>query len=167
MTQRISLGPIKCQSRSWSQRGTKVNESHRGENLQIATKPLPDLTNRKHRKLIGAKTMSSGTKYRFYSGVLPIFQNLNCKLQRRLSDLMSIQQSHQKGYKKVTRGAYRGNTILNQPYLRRVSTDRLEREDSQLAVSLESEPGPTPAGKTLPHSNPKTRFRSYINEELK
>ena len=51
------------------------------------------------------------------------------------------------------------NTILSQPYCRRVSTDRPNREGSQLAASLEGEPGPTPAGKTLPHSYPKTRFR--------
>ena len=52
------------------------------------------------------------------------------------------------------------NTILNQPYCRRVSTDRLNREEgSQLAASLEGEPGPTPAGKTLPHSYPENRFR--------
>ena len=51
------------------------------------------------------------------------------------------------------------NTILSQPYCRRVSTDRPNRESSQLAASLEGEPGPTPAGKTLPHSYPKTRFR--------
>ena len=50
-----------------------------------------------------------------------------------------------------------GNTIiLSQPYRRRVSTDRLNREGSQLAASLEGEPGPTPAGKTLPHSFPET-----------
>ena len=49
------------------------------------------------------------------------------------------------------------NTILSQPYCRRVSTDRPNRESSQLAVSLEGEPGPTPAGKTLPHSYPETR----------
>ena len=51
------------------------------------------------------------------------------------------------------------NTILSQPYCRRVSTDRPNREGSQLAASLEGEPGPTPAEKTLPHSYPKTRFR--------
>ena len=51
------------------------------------------------------------------------------------------------------------NTILSQPYCRRVSTDRPNREGSQLAASLEGEPGPTPAGKPLPHSYPKTRFR--------
>ena len=51
------------------------------------------------------------------------------------------------------------NTILSQPYCRRVSTDRPNREGSQLAASLECEPGPTPAGKTLPHSYPETRFR--------
>ena len=51
------------------------------------------------------------------------------------------------------------NTILSQPYCRRVSTDRPNREGSQLAASLEGEPGPTPAGKTLPHAYPETRFR--------
>ena len=51
------------------------------------------------------------------------------------------------------------NTILSQPYCRRVSTDRSDREGSQLAASLEGEPGPIPAGKTLPHSYPETRFR--------
>ena len=51
------------------------------------------------------------------------------------------------------------NTILSQPYCRRVLTDRPNREGNQLAASLEGEPGPTPAGKTLPHSYPETRFR--------
>ena len=51
------------------------------------------------------------------------------------------------------------NTILSQPYCRRVSADRPNREGSQLAASLEGESGPTPAGKTLPHSYPETRFR--------
>ena len=51
------------------------------------------------------------------------------------------------------------NTILSQPYCRRVSTDRPNREGSQLAASLEGEPGPTPTGKTLLHSYPETRFR--------
>ena len=51
------------------------------------------------------------------------------------------------------------NTILSQPSCHRVSTDRPNRESSQLAASLEGEPGPTPAGKTLPHSYPETRFR--------
>ena len=35
-----------------------------------------------------------------------------------------------------------GNTILSQPYRRRVSTDWLNREGSQLAAFLEGEPGP-------------------------
>ena len=51
------------------------------------------------------------------------------------------------------------NTIISQPYCRRVSTDRPNREGSQLAESLEGEPGPRPAGKTLPPSYPETRFR--------
>ena len=51
------------------------------------------------------------------------------------------------------------NIILSQPCPRRVSTDRPNREGRQLAASLEGEPGPTPAGKTLPHSYLETRFR--------
>ena len=65
-------------------------------------------------------------------------------------------EGHQIGARKT--GAP-GNTILSQPYRRRVSTDRLNREGSQLAASLEGEPGPIPAGKTLPHSYPETSFR--------
>ena len=49
--------------------------------------------------------------------------------------------------------------FLNQSYHRRASTDRSNHEDSQLAASLEGESGLIPAGKTLPHSYPKTRFR--------
>ena len=51
------------------------------------------------------------------------------------------------------------NTILSQPYCRRVSTDRPNHEDNQLAASLEVEPDLTPARKTLPRSHPETRFR--------
>ena len=57
------------------------------------------------------------------------------------------------------RDAHLGNTILNQPYRRRVSTDRLNHEDGLLAATLEGKPGPTPAGMTLPYRYPKTRFR--------
>ena len=51
------------------------------------------------------------------------------------------------------------NTILSQPYCRCVSSDRPNREGCQLAASLEGEPGPAPAGKTLPYLYPETRFR--------
>ena len=54
------------------------------------------------------------------------------------------------------------NTILSQPYRRRrVSTDRLNREGSQLTASLEGEPGPTPAGKTLPHTYQVSEGEGY------
>ena len=50
VTQQVSHRPIKCQSRLWSQRGTKVNGSHHGDNpllrptgIQIATKRYPAL----------------------------------------------------------------------------------------------------------------------------
>ena len=52
-----------------------------------------------------------------------------------------------------------GNTTVSKPYRSRVSTDRLNREGRQLAASVEGEPGPTPAGKTLAHSYPETGFR--------
>ena len=35
VTQQVSHRPIKCQSRLWSQRGTKVNGSHRGDNTLL------------------------------------------------------------------------------------------------------------------------------------
>ena len=45
VTQQVSHRPMKCQSRLWSQKGTKVNGSHRGDNpllrptgIQIVTK---------------------------------------------------------------------------------------------------------------------------------
>ena len=66
-------------------------------------------------------------------------------------------EGHQIGARK--RCALGNTIILSQPYRRRVSTDRLNREGSQLTASLEGEPGPTPAGKTLQHSYPETRFR--------
>ena len=50
VTQQVSHRPIKCQSRLWSQRDTKVNESYHGDNpllrptgIQIATKSYADL----------------------------------------------------------------------------------------------------------------------------
>ena len=51
----------------------------------------------------------------------------------------------------------RGNIILNKPYRRRVSTDRLNRDGSQLAASLGGEPGPTPAGKNPPTLIPRSQ----------
>ena len=59
-----------------------------------------------------------------------------------------------------------GNTLVSQPYRGRVSTDRLNREGSQLAASLEGDPGPTPAGRTLPHSFPEARFRREGHEAV-
>ena len=50
VTQQVSHRTIKCQSRLWSQRGTKVNGSHHGDNpllrptgIQIATKSYATL----------------------------------------------------------------------------------------------------------------------------
>ena len=75
VTQQVSHRPMKCQPRSWSQRGTKVNGSHHGDSpllilkptcIQIATKSIPGPTNREHRKLIGVKTMCLDTNDSFY-----------------------------------------------------------------------------------------------------
>ena len=50
VTQQVSHRPIRCQSRLWSQRGTKVNGSHHGDSpllrptgIQIATKTYATL----------------------------------------------------------------------------------------------------------------------------
>ena len=62
--QRVSHRPIKCQFCSWSQKGTKVNRLHHGDNplhkprrIQIAKKNLPGASDREYRKF---------TKYSFY-----------------------------------------------------------------------------------------------------
>ena len=51
------------------------------------------------------------------------------------------------------------NTILNQPNRRRVEGERLNREESWFVELLEDRSSPPPAGKILPHSYTKTRFR--------
>ena len=57
------------------------------------------------------------------------------------------------------RGVHLGTPSSAQPYRRHVSTDRLNREGSQLAASLEGEPGPTSDRRILTHSYPETSFR--------
>ena len=49
------------------------------------------------------------------------------------------------------------NTILSQPYCRRVSADRPNRESNQLTASLEDEPGPTPRWKDPPILIPRNQ----------
>ena len=49
--------------------------------------------------------------------------------------------------------------VRNNNNHRRVSTYRLNRENSRLAASLEAESGPEPAENTIPHSYRKTMFR--------
>ena len=74
-TQWVSHRPIKCQSRSWSHRGTKVNGSHHGDKprlkptgIQIPKNPCQvQQPNNSHRKRVGVKTMSLGTNHGFYS----------------------------------------------------------------------------------------------------
>ena len=65
--------------------------------IQIATKSMLGTTNGEHRKFVGVKTMSLfGYGIQFLlSGVLPIFQNLSYNLQKRLSDVLPNQRSHQ------------------------------------------------------------------------
>ena len=62
---------------------------------------MPGTTNGEHRKLIGVKTMSLlGYGMQFLlSGVLQVFQNWNYNLQKRLSDVLPNQQSHQELYR--------------------------------------------------------------------
>ena len=61
--------PIKCQFRSWSQRGTirrstghiMVTARYSNQRGSKSPKPLPGPTNREHRRRIGVKTMSLET----------------------------------------------------------------------------------------------------------
>ena len=98
VTQRVSRRPIKCQSGAWSQRGTKINGSHhvttRYSNQQgsksrqnpCQVQPTKDVG-----KLSASRRCVFGCEVQFLlSGVLPGFQNLDCKLQSRLPDVLSI-----------------------------------------------------------------------------
>ena len=58
-----------------------------------------------------------------------------------LSRAATPPEGHQIGARK---GFAPGNTILSQPYRRRVSIDRLNREGGQLTASLEGDLGPSP-----------------------
>ena len=86
VTQQVSYRPIKCQSRSWSQRSTKANGPHHGDNslvkqtgVHIVTKPLQNPTNRDignistPRRCLWVRTTFSTV----VSGVLPVFENHN------------------------------------------------------------------------------------------
>ena len=108
VTQQVSHRPTKYQSRSWPQRGTKVDGSHHGDilrptEIQIATKSLPSATNREHwKQRIGVKTMFLGTNYSFYclgwcaasiwsAASISESEPHTYMLQRRLSDVLPIQ----------------------------------------------------------------------------
>ena len=59
-----------------------------------------------------------------------------------------------------------GNTILSQPYRRRISTDRLNREDNQLAHLLRVSPALHPP-KRSPHTHtPKPGFGGRGHEDV-
>ena len=81
-----------------------VNGSHIGERpllkpagIQLTTISVLGTANGEHRKLIGVKTMSLfeyEVQFVLF-GVLPVFQSLNFKVQRRLSDVLPNQPNHQ------------------------------------------------------------------------
>ena len=63
---------------------------------------MPGPTNGEHRKLIGVKTISMGTNYSLYCHSLECATSIIISeselhaIQKRLSDVPSIEQSHQK-----------------------------------------------------------------------
>ena len=88
VTQHVSHRPIKCQSRSWSQRYTKVNGSHmvttRYSNQQgykLRQVPAEYNHSRSLESTFRRQDGVFGYELQFLlSGVLPVFQNLNYKL---------------------------------------------------------------------------------------
>ena len=97
VTQHVSHRPIKCQYRSWSQRGTKVIGSHHGDNPysnQQGSKSRRNLCQVQPTVNIGNSSASRrclwvrNTVSTAVSGVRPVFQNPNYKLQRRPSDVL-------------------------------------------------------------------------------
>ena len=200
MTQQVSRRPIKCQSRLWSLRGTKVNGSHHGDKpllrptgIQIATKSCATLqamakTNVKtvHQTSLfhiegNLDRLDTEVSHQLFpqnlpgpclrfsrTGVQPSPGPSTIELPSAFAEsgayppdralpgfprqcsLVSRAATPPEGYQIGARKRRAsGNTILSQPYRRRVSTESLNREGSQLAASLGGEPGPKPAGKTL------------------
>ena len=109
VTQLVSHRPIKCQSCSLSQWGTKVNGSHYGDNplrlrttgMQIATQFLPGPpTTRSHRKFIGVKAMCQRVRKAVYIECCQYFRisSRNCREERNTVWVISAHRpkSHQK-----------------------------------------------------------------------
>ena len=95
VTQRVSHRPYTCQFRLWPQRATKVNESqdsdpHRDKTLARFSHPRTWGTYPREDPFWGYERQF------LLSGVLPINQNLNYKLQKRLPNVLPIYQSHRK-----------------------------------------------------------------------
>ena len=64
--------------------------------IQIATKLSPGPTTREHREFLGVKTISFVANCSFHcleNIMLPVFQNLNYRLQRRRSDVLSVHRT--------------------------------------------------------------------------
>ena len=148
VTQQVSHRPIECQSRSWSQRGTKVNGSRHGDNsllkptgIQIATKSLPGFTTLK--KTYRRQEYVFGYELQLLlSGVLPILQKLNYKLQRTLSERdahLPKYQTHQKGLKMFS--SYR--RVTRRQFMRdftRDGTDQCQNGSSNLLTRFREQP---------------------------
>ena len=119
------------------QYGSNIN-SRSTCSLDFKLTMKPGTTNQEHRKLIGVRAMSlfgHGIQF-LLSGVLPLFQNLNYILQKRLSEVLSNQQSHQVSYSNAsapTAVPYPAFTTVLCTYhagVRRGAVARLSRHDS-------------------------------------
>ena len=76
------------------------------------------------------------------SGVLPVVQNLNYKRQRRLSDVLPIQQSRQKWYKKFF-GSRRVTRRQVMRYFTSNDTDQCQNGSSKLLTQFREQPRST------------------------
>ena len=88
VTQQVSHRPIKCQSRLWSQRGTKVNGSHHGDNpllrptgIQIATKSYATL---QAMTPTNVKTVHQTSLLPPVLSTCPLHTNSGCGKERRI-----------------------------------------------------------------------------------
>ena len=99
VTQQVSHRPIKCQSRLWSQRGTKANGSHHGDDpllkptgIQIATKSYATL---QAMALTNVKTVYQTFLLDIESsidrlGLLPLTHDQRSQQQSKLISLQSV-----------------------------------------------------------------------------
>ena len=126
---------------SWGQPATPTNrDPNRDKTLARSNQPRTSETYRRQDDVFGYELQF------LLSGVLPVVRNLKYNLQRRLSDVLSIQRSHQKRYDyissswRVTRRQVVGHFTSN-------GTNQCRNGSSNLLIPYREQPRSTQISK--------------------